>query len=263
MKATFPLSLACLGAILATWAASPALSAPLAQYDFIDYGAEANRASVVEPTNAEASSYTLGAGTAFSDGTDTQYGDLGAYSPFASFTVTADSGFELDLDGFIFNYGTALTMTATESYTINVLVNGNNVYSDTVTGTGAPQGYSSGTIDLSGTAFQGLSSATIEITVTNPVAGGGDTASNEIRLFGDSNAFFDPGSGRSDMILTGDLVAISGPDPEDPSPPLQLVLRQGPSANELEFEWNNRFGKCYDLLSSTGLDTSPESWPPP
>lgn len=185
----------------------------LAQYDLVNYSIEANRASEVDPTNASASAYTLGTGTGFSDGSDSHFGGLATYDPFASFTVTADSGFELNLESLIFNYAAANTMTPTETYTINAVVNGSIVFTDTVTGATASEsdgatGFSSGLIDLSDAAFQGLTSATVELTVTAFTSTGpSDTINNEIRIVGfDSLSFFNPSVDRSDFILSGTVV---------------------------------------------------------
>ena len=47
--------------------------------------------------------------------------------------------------------------------------------------------------------------------------------------------------------------AITGPDP--------LVLKISRSGANLDFEWNSRDGRYYDLLSSVELDSAPATWP--
>ena len=45
------------------------------------------------------------------------------------------------------------------------------------------------------------------------------------------------------------------------TPAESLVLKISSSGGDLVFEWNSKFGKLYDILSSTDLSTPPRSWP--
>ncbi len=165
------------------------------------------------------------------------FDNLFRYAPGVN--VPSGQDFTITIDQITINAGWTLN-SVSMSDTVTVAINGGNTASFSVNG-GA-------TFDYVGTGT-GVS----QQVVTNSQFEGFNGAGDSIYFLNVSQTA-NGGMNLRNLNMTFDVTAA----PISDDPPVLVISGSGDS---LDFEWNSADGKQYDLLGSTTLDTSPDTWP--
>ena len=216
-------------------------------------------------TNAVGDYFQIAEGNGISDGVHPDDVDItefvdAAYEAgdYFEFTLTADSGFTLDLTDLTFDFARAIR--GTNDYAVRTSVDSFVSYVALVN-QAAPEGNAETEgagqlVDLSGAPFQGLSEITFQIVFDdrqNNNGGGSASVIDDIIVNG--SAVSTAADSDSDSDGQSDAAeAIAGTDPSNPNSVFKIIRIEGSQNGEVELTWNSIPGKTYMVETSSDLN---------